>query len=88
MCAENRVFEITGTEKLFAGFYVENKYPAIRFQKIGGKDAYGNFHFLFTTFHSVPPKDGWKSKSGKIKHFKVNQRSSLVYSLEQTESYI
>ena len=37
---------------------------------------------------NVPPKYGWKSKSGKIKHFKVTQRSSLVYSLEQTERYI
>ena len=36
---------------------------------------------------SDPPKDGWKSKSGKIKHFKVTQRSSVVYSLEQTERY-
>ena len=36
---------------------------------------------------SVPPKDGWKSKSGKIKHFKVTQRSSLVYSLEQAERF-
>ena len=36
---------------------------------------------------SVPPKDGWKSRKVKIKHFKVTQRSSLTYSLEQTERY-
>ena len=84
-------------------------------QKIGGKDAHGNFHFLFRTSEihlewrisygksgraiivthaakwserSVPPKNGWKSNSGKIKHCKVmTQRSSLVYSLEQTERH-
>ena len=46
LCAENRVFETKGTEKLFAGLYLENRYPAIIFQKIGGNDAHGNFNFL------------------------------------------
>ena len=34
----------------------------------------------------VPPMSGWKSTSGKEKSFKVIERSSLVYTLEQAEA--
>ena len=34
----------------------------------------------------VPPMSGWKSTSGKGKSFKVIERSSLVYTLEQAEA--
>ena len=34
----------------------------------------------------APPLSGWKSTSGKEKSFKVIERSSLVYTLEQAEA--
>ena len=111
--ADTRVFEITDTDEIIAGLYVETEEPDT-LQQLGGPDEQGYFIYLhrrlsnptkwmlgdgknkkeITDSYSAqavsqeePPPKGWTSiKTGRRQSFKVSRRSSLVSSLEQTES--
>ena len=111
--ADTRVFEITDTDEIIAGLYVEIEDPDI-FEQLSGPDEQGYFIYLhrrpsnptkwmlgdgknkkeITDSYSAqavsqeePPPKGWTSiKTGRRQSFKVSRRSSLVSSLEQTES--
>ena len=43
---ENRVYELTGTRDVIAGFYVETDLP-LKFQRLGGPDNQGYFFYLY-----------------------------------------
>ena len=86
VCAENRVFEIKGTEKLLAGLYLENRYPAIIFQKIGGNDAHGNFNFLFITSKILLKWRMGYGKSGRaiiVTHVAKSPKSGLLFRVDR-----
>ena len=113
--ADTRVYEITDTDEIIAGLYVETEDPHT-FQQLGGPDDEGYYLYLYNppsnptkwmigdgknmkriedsySAQAVlqeqenPPQNGWtSSETGTIQHFKVLERSSLVYTLKQTET--